>query len=259
MSTLHSWLHLFSESIRENGAAIKEFSELSLTSNITEKLAIYQQNHFANITQVLQSTYRVLNQIMGEGRFKSIAHGYIKQYPPIEANINRYGEAFSLFLTEHPLLQEYPYLAEVAKLEWATHTAFLSPETETLDIAVLGALADESVVDLMIRLAPSVKLIDSEYPVLDIWQANQPGVDHSVDNKINKSETYLLIMREKDKFSIQPLTKAEYSFLNAVNAGNFFNNSIQAALDEDEHFNIGEILQQYILQGIFSEIAPVRA
>ncbi|MCX4024886.1 putative DNA-binding domain-containing protein [Endozoicomonas sp. SM1973] len=258
MSTLHNWLHLFSDSIRENEAAIKKFSAQSSISNIAEKLAIYQQNHFGNITQALQSTYQVLNEIMGEGRFKSIAHNYIKQHPPKEANINRYGESFALFLKEEPSLQDYPYLSEVAKLEWAAHTAFLSPLVKPLDITVLGTLADESTVDLKISLAPSVVLVYSEYPVLDIWQANQPGAASRMLN-ISQSENCLLVMREQDNFSMQPITKAEYILLKSIQAGAYFNDSIQAALVEDENINIGEVLQQYILQGIFSEIEPVKA
>ena len=258
MNALHEWLHLFSDSIREDDAAIKKFSESSKTKNLIEKLAIYQQNHFGNITQALQSTYLVLNQIMGEGRFSTIAQNFIKQYPPKEANINRYGAEFSLFIENEPLLQDYPYLSGVAKLEWAAHTAFLSPLTEPLDIAVLGALADESVIDLKITLAPSVNLVHSEYPILAIWQANQPGVEPSAEMKMNKSEEQLLVMRENDKFSIQPITKAEYELLASIQAGSYFNDSIQSALVVDESFNIGEELQQYILQGVFSEIEPIQ-
>src|SRR6058998_3341941 len=65
------------------------------------------------------------------------------------------------------------YLADVARLEWAMHTALHAEVRVPLDPAELGGLASHDVARLVLQFDPSVTLLDSPWPIDQIWRVNQ--------------------------------------------------------------------------------------
>ena len=75
-----------------------------------------------------------------------------------------------------------PYLADVARLDWALNVAFHARLEPRLSAADLAGWPQDSLPNLSARLPTGSSLIESAYPLDLIWQASQPGapVDRSI-------------------------------------------------------------------------------
>ena len=61
----------------------------------------------------------------------------------------------------------------MARLEWALNTALHAEVRAPLDPAKLGGLAPYEVAQLTFQFDPSVTLLDSPWPIDQIWHVNQ--------------------------------------------------------------------------------------
>ena len=83
-----------------------------------------------------------------------------------------YGESFGDFLADFAPLQQFPYIPDVARLEWLYNCAFNAPDATPARPENLAAIAPEALPGLRIDLHPSLGLLHSDYPVVSIWHTN---------------------------------------------------------------------------------------
>src|SRR5262245_47902022 len=136
------------------------------------RIGIYRHHVFATLTAVLQAAFPVVCRLVDERFFGYAADRYIRLDPPSGPCLLEYGESFPAFLAEFPPCRELPYLADVARLEWAVHRAPGAPEHDPMTAETLRAVAPERAGDLTIALDPSCTLLASRWPIDRIWRAN---------------------------------------------------------------------------------------
>ena len=73
------------------------------------------------------------------------------------------------------LRAQLAYLPDVARLEWAWHRAFHAADRAPLALERLAAVPPERYGQVRFRLHPSAQFIASDYPLLRIWEVNQPA------------------------------------------------------------------------------------
>jgi hypothetical protein len=105
-------------------------------------------------------------------------------------------------------------------------------------------VAPEHYPSLQFFLNPSVFLLSSEYPIADIWLANQADNDGSVELQTGKF--YTLIQRHDYQVTVTTLNTEQWAFLTAIEQGMSFG-SICESLTE---LNVGGLLQQFIAQSV---------
>ena len=84
-----------------------------------------------------------------------------------------FGEALPRFIDDSPL-PEAPYLADVARLEWALSRAESAPDAKALPQS-FGLLAEHDPATLRFVSAPGLALLRSPHPVVTIRQAALDG------------------------------------------------------------------------------------
>ena len=80
----------------------------------------------------------------------------------------------AVFLASYPPARELGYLPDVARLEWAIDQANIAADAAPFDLSALASVAPDALGEMRFQLHPSARLIASPYPVLRIWQVNQP-------------------------------------------------------------------------------------
>jgi hypothetical protein len=85
--------------------------------------AIYRNNILEGFRLALADIYRVLETLIGEECFRALAYEYVHAHPSLCGDRNTYGGELPDWLLTHPLARSVPYLPDVARLEWAQHTA----------------------------------------------------------------------------------------------------------------------------------------
>src|SRR5262245_16697633 len=116
------------------------------------RLAIYRHHVFMSLTAVLEATYPVVTRLVDRRFFGWVADRYVRAHPPTGPCLFEYGSAFPAFLAEFPACAHLPWLADVARLEWAMNVALHAPDTAVLEPATLSALAPRALARLELRL-----------------------------------------------------------------------------------------------------------
>ena len=212
-------------------------------------LQVYRHNTFANLTDALAAVYPVVRRLVGEPFFEQSADGFIRRHPPRSGNLHDFGATFADFLTAFPGADNLAYLPDVARLEWACHQAFHAAEAAPLALDALGAVPPDSYGALVFQLHPSSRLLASAYPMLRIWQVNQPGFDGDPTVNLDQGAERLLVVRAGITVEIEKLDAGEYTLLSAFSASR----TLAAASDEahaaDARFDLMITLSRHVQSG----------
>lgn len=138
-------------------------------------LKAYKANGHALAASALQSAYPVVAQLVGDEGFTDLAHALWHAQPPARGDIAQWGMGLAEFLENSTQLQDEPYLADVARVEWALHQCAGAPDAEA-DLATLALLTTETPEQLQLRLAPGCAVVRSVWPVASIVGAHIDGV-----------------------------------------------------------------------------------
>ena len=134
-------------------------------------LAAYRANAGALAERALAAAFPTIRHLLGDDSFAGLARAFWRRHPPQRGDIGTWGGALAGFIADDEALAPEPYLADVARLEWAVHQA-----ERAADAAApqgLERLADHDPSALWLRLAPGTALVDSPYPVGTVWHAHR--------------------------------------------------------------------------------------
>src|SRR5215469_18152462 len=135
------------------------------------RLAIYRNTVIASLTTALRLSYPAVHRLVGAAFFDSAAHLFLAARPPRGACLDDYDPGFADFLAGFAPAAAIPYLAGVARLDWAVNRALHAPDADGLDPASLAAIATAGEPRLRFVPHPSVGLVRAEHPVDAIWRA----------------------------------------------------------------------------------------
>ncbi len=163
----------------------------------TKQLQIYQNNARETFRKALASSYPVIEQLVGDACFRGLCRSYLRRYPSSSGSLQNFGAKFSELLADQLGGTEYGYLPDVAHLEWACEEVLADRECHSLDLQTLGEVSPAEYESLRFQFLEGIRLIGSDYPILAIWRANQPGESATVDLS-NGSEHVAVIRRDGD-------------------------------------------------------------
>lgn len=217
------------------------------------RVAIYRNAVRANWRGALQAVYPVVLKLVGPAFFNEAANRYATSHPSTSGDLHDFGGHFGAFLASYPYAGDLPYLPDVARLEWAMHEAFHARDVEPLAIARLGDVAPDRYGDLVFRVAPCVRLIDTAWPALAIWEANQRDGDLPPGFELDGGGDWLLVRRDGYDATVEWLDHADFEFLSAVLAGESLAAAVErpaiAALDDPGAYLLGA-LQRFVPAGV---------
>ena len=219
----------------------------------TRRLEIYRHNVISNLTGALRDIYPVILAVVGDAFFMHAADQFVRLHPSRSGDLNQFGSEWAGFLGAYPHAADLPYLPDVARLEWAWHEAFHAGDTPPFDLARLAAIAAEEHGALRFKLHPTVRLIQSHFPILRIWQVNQPAFIGEMALDWDVPSDSLLIHRDAiDGVSVwvERVAGAAYVFLHALAQQATLEEAASLALDIDPTFDLQGFLLESVQSGV---------
>lgn len=215
------------------------------------RLDIYRHNVMANLCGALKDIFPVVQRIVGEAFFRHAAGQFVRATPSRSGDLNAFGREWPAFLAGYPHAAELPYLADVARLEWAWHECFHAADAAPLDVARLATIDPAAHGALVFRLHPAVRLLDSPFPVVRIWQVNQPEFSGDMAIDWARGGDAVLVRRERAgvEVVIGALPTGEYHFLCALQSQQALEAASQAALEADATFDLPPCLIAHVQSG----------
>lgn len=140
---------------------------------VHDRLAVYRNNTRQFFRTALELTYPVLVRRVGTEYFRHLAHEYRECHPSRSGDLHWVGQAFPAWLEQRLRATDYAWLADLARLEWACEEAHAAGAEPAATLESLGRVPAESLDGARVQLQPSLRLVESPWPVWSVWQANQ--------------------------------------------------------------------------------------
>lgn len=203
-----------------------------------ENIEIYRTNIFESLSSVLGETYCHVKNFLGDDYFYHIAKEFVKKFPPQKPHLFSYGETFQDFLKEKKELEKWPYVSELAEIEWLSHISYYSANLTKLTPQKLSTIAETDYPSLKFTFCPSVFLKASTHPLYQLW-AYTKSADESYEKKeISFKPEHILIYRRDFKINISEITEAMFCFLSSLKQEKTLTESLEEAQNKDLKFDL---------------------
>ena len=223
----------------------------------TRHLQVYRNNVFESLAGALKAVYPVVEQLVGTGFFAYAADDYIRRHPPASGNLHDFGGSFAEFLSGFEPARELAYLPDVTRLEWVRHRAFHAAEHAPLAIERLAAVPPGQYGQLQFRLHPSAQFIASDYPILRIWQVNQPEYTEEATVNLAAGGVRLLVVRHGLEVIIESLSAGDDALLRAFAAGQRFEAASAIALMAQPDYDLPAALRRYVASAVIADFSII--
>lgn len=222
-------------------------------------LSVYPTALLANASRALAITYPTVASLLGDEAFWVLVSRYVKHCPNSQSDWGHWGRSLPAWLTQQTELDAFPYLPDVAKLDWLCHISERAKDGQTDVVSLLG-LGSQPLNQVFVRLADDVQIMSSIYPVAQIWlghhapeadrarwlsQANEPLPDGQPQ--------YLLIHRSPWRATPSLISRGTHTFLSAVLSGLTLDRCLDLAAPFD--FDFVHWLPEALQQGLVLDMA----
>jgi len=250
MPSLHEWQRAFSAAaVFNDAAALASLRIVAGGMQPEARIGIYRANVLGNYRKALAATYPVIKRLVGAPFFDAASDNFVRGHPSTRGDINRYGADFSEFLGTYLPARDLEYLPDVARLEWAIDQSNIARDAASFDFAALASVPAKSHGELRFSLHPSAHLIVSTFPILHIWQANQPscGADEHIDLD-EGGDTLLVLRRPSDVggIAIERISQAEHLLLATLAAGRTLDEAANRCAAMATEFDLAAALQRHV-------------
>lgn len=216
------------------------------------RLAVYRNTVVGSLTTALRLSYPAVHRLVGAAFFESTAQIFLAARPPRSACLDDYDPEFADFLAGFAPAVALPYLAGVARLDWAASRALHAPDAVALDPAELAALDPRDYGRLRLVPHPSVSLVTADHPVDAIWRAVLAQDDAAMAAiDLTDGPVRLLVQRRGDGPVVARLDAAAWRLTAALCAGR----PLQDAIDEADGVDAPALLAAHLINGVFSDFA----
>jgi hypothetical protein len=174
--------------------------------------------------ELLAARFPVIRRLVGEMSFRTVADRFIRSDQPGIPLPRSYGDTFPRFLRGQGTAASIEYLADIAELEMARGQARYAEDVQPLGAATLSSLAGRR----RILLHPSVRLVQSRFPVVTIWENNRSDGEGGMITQWRAEAA--LVARPFFEVEVRRLPPGGYGFLRALSEGQTVAVAQQAAI-----------------------------
>lgn len=162
-----------------------------------QRLKIYQNNAFFILTEHLKAAFPATATLASEEFFNYLCREFIKSSPPTNGDMNLYGGQLSDFMKSSGLVDQYPFLVDLARLEWYRQESYIADEDRSAS-----------------AVHPTLRTISSVWPVLSLWKAgNQLIAPEIIDMD---SGEHVLIFRQENGIEMWSVDRDTFALVSAV-------------------------------------------
>ncbi|MGH8332315.1 MAG: HvfC/BufC family peptide modification chaperone [Pseudomonas sp.] len=213
-----------------------------------DRLSVYRNTFTQTLIRALRLSYPAVDRLVGAAFFDAAAGEFVVQQPPRSSFLDDFGGDFAAFLKQFAPAASVPYLADVARLEWAVSRALHAPDAEPLAVASLGSVDAANYAQICFAPHPSLGLIHTLFPADAIWCAVLEDNDAALAAiDLSSDPAWLIVQRGPSAVDIARLDEALWHFVNALCGGC----PLGAALGEHAGINASAALADLFKHGRF--------
>jgi hypothetical protein len=211
------------EELAKEGALSAESLESWIASDdrlsALGRVDIYANMYFYRLRDSLREDFPKTVQVVGDEGFHNLVTDYLLAHPSSHWSMRYVGLRLPDFLKSHRLLEAFPFLADLAAVEWAHTDLFQMENAPVLTREELAAVPPERWGDLRFRVTPAVALLGLDWDVAALWGVLERG---EAATGARRTSQDLLVWREGFLVEHAPVDADEAEALRALMAGRTF-------------------------------------
>jgi hypothetical protein len=141
----------------------------------TERIDIYANMYFYRLLEAIREDFSATAIVLGDANFHNLITGYLVQHPPSHPSITEASRQLAGFARNSPMLEKWPFLADLIGLERALVDVFLGPDADPLTFDQLRTIPPHRWSSLRIAVHPAVKVLDCQWRVDEVLRAVEGG------------------------------------------------------------------------------------
>jgi len=220
-----------------------------------QRIQIYRNNNRMASLATLQATYPVIERLGGADWFRQSATQYQIRFPSRSGDLQYLGEKYPDFLRAYLADTDYAYFADVAALEWAYQVVLTAAERASADLGMLRTVAPQDYERLLFVPRPAVRMVESQYPIFAIWQANQPSaVEPDFQIRLDAGPSRVLLMRRTDHVELRELPEGTYHLMRQFQLGATLGSAAISTAAEIPEFDLEVCLKEVMTLEAIADI-----
>ena len=204
---------------------------------VQKRFNVYRNNVISSLMEALAQGFPFVCRLVGEDFFKAMARDYARAHPPLSPVMVYYGADFPEFIASYTAAHSLPYLCDVARLEYARREAYFAKDAVLLSADWATKEEPSTLYGLKLDLHPSLRVIESVYPIYDLW-AKYHG---ELDKALGKNGQTVLVSRPQFEVITRfaPCSaKLFFSFLGKKSLGE----AVEATLKKEAQADIHNLI-----------------
>jgi len=215
--------------------AVRIQLDASIQVNIQTGLNVYTNNFIENGIRALSITFPTVEGLIGEDSFRMLSRKLLSHEVKASFDWAEYGITLPTFIEGQEALEIYPFLSEVAELDWAIHGVQRQADKEFAP-STFASLETGDTDLLCFIAAPGLQLLNFWFPVVDLYQLihdpylqSEEGIlvrkallekiTTSINNAINMGTARSLVLwRAEYKAQFEYVTDAQADVIQKISA-----------------------------------------
>lgn len=203
------------------------------------RLNIYRNNFRLSLLEALKANFPVTVELLDVSFFEPVALNYIEHFPPTQPSLFVYGVDFASYLKNLPILEAYPFVAEMAAFEYCvnkvSHARFYPPPHALIPEEI------QSFIAMPWSIQPLLAWMSASFDILTIWEAHKIQRQRLSGLKIEPGEYFFILYRAEDRLFYAPVNAGEYAFLENLAASASLDQAVEAGLVADASFDFQKL------------------
>ncbi|HKR33938.1 MAG TPA: DNA-binding domain-containing protein [Steroidobacteraceae bacterium] len=186
---------------------------------VATRLNVYSNAYRIRLADALAANMPRLKELLGEEQFSAVAGAYVDAHPSRFASIRWFGDRLAEVLAQaHP---SQPWLAELARWEWALASSFDAKDASAVGVECLATIAPGDWGELRLQFHPSVQYLELATNAQALFKALSEEQQPPQPAILASPQPWLL-WRQDLKTQYRSLDAAESAGLQVTRAGGTF-------------------------------------
>ena len=212
-----------------------------------KRFNVYRNNVTVGLVRALEANFPAVRTLLGDVYFSGLAKEFVRLQPPEDPRMFLYGTGLPDFLSACEDLADYPYLADVARIEILMRESHHARDCAVLEAARLASFAPEDLGHLTFIPHPATRLATVEHGAASITRASRQGGEHPV----TFAREGLLVTRPLYDVVLTELRPSQFEFCNTLCRGAPL---AEAANLAAEDVDIASLLATCLSAGVFASV-----
>lgn len=217
-----------------------------------ERLSAYSNGYVARLNEALSEVFEGVRHLVGNDAFIGLVEEYAAAFPSHDYNLNNVGRHFPEFLKTNKLAKDLGFLPDLAVLEWQVSRTFHAFDEKAFSLASLKASSEEDWQHLRLTFQPSAAVVESQWPVLDLWNARRTPVSKLKIDLVGHPQR-VLVCRQGTDIHCDLLDPLQYKLLAELMAGRTLGEACEIlaeSMSDDQSLSVQEWFAAWSARGL---------